>query len=235
VTGKKFAPNGLLSGMTIPAVAGAAVLLIGLFFPSLRARFGSPLTPELRWIFLASIVVMILHKVESYGAGEFDVCPTYLNTERKFGGNVRKAMFLSFVPTFLGMLVVTYLAFVGPPWHLLLLTVWLAQGVHELHHSAKSAARGRLYPGVFTSVLFVGVTALLMYPRWWDQVLGARGPAFPVFYALLPFVWAAFYFEDKRWQAGTDESIWNPSRAASRPGRPLGSALEADVRRIPVA
>jgi hypothetical protein len=230
VTGKKIAPNGPLSGMTIPAAAGAAVLLIGLFSESLRPRFGAALTPELRRVFLASIVVMILHKAESYWAGEFDVCPTYLNTEKRFGGSTRKAMFLSFVPTFLGMLVVTYLAFVGPPWHLLLLTVWLAQGVHELHHSAKSAARGRPYPGVFTSVLFVGVTALLMYPRWWDQVVGSRGAMFPVFYALLPIIWAAFYLEDKRWQAGTDESIWNPRRAASRPGRPLGSALEADVR-----
>jgi hypothetical protein len=209
VTKKKIAPNGLLSGMTIPAVVGAAVILIGLFSPALRAHFGAALTPELRGVFLASIVVMVLHKAESYWAGEFDRCPTYLTTGRKWEDNPRRAMFLSFVPTFLGMLLVTFLAFMGPPWHLLLLTVWLAQGVHELHHSAKSLARGRPYPGVFSSVVFVGVTAVLMYPRWWDQVLGARGPAFPAFYALLPLVWAAFYFEDKRWQAGTDASVWD--------------------------
>jgi hypothetical protein len=202
--------NGHLSGMIIPAAA-AGVLPVALVWPAFRARFAAGLSPAFLGAFLLSAVVMALHKAESFWAGEFDQCPVYLTSgQAAWAQNPRKAIFLAFVPTFIGMLLVASLALIGPPWHLLILTIWLGQGLHELHHSAKSVARRRFYPGVFTSLIFVAVVSFGVFPRWYGAVVGSRGAIFYGYYALIPFVWLAFYAEDRSWISRADPAIWNP-------------------------
>jgi len=206
--------NGLLSGMILPGLAAALAVPLGLLSPAFRSHFAAPLSPEFQGVFLASVVLMALHKVESFWRGEYDQCPVYVSqAQSPSWQNPRKAVFLAFVPIFIGMLLVAYLAFLGPPWHLIILTVWLAQGAHELHHLAKSLARGRLYPGLVTSVLFVGVMSFGLFPRWHDAVLGARGLAFYGYYALLPCVLLGFYLEDRKWISRAPPAIWNPARS----------------------
>ena len=208
--------NGPMSGMIIPALAAAAVLPLALISDSFRSHFTGALTPSFQAVFLISIVLMALHKLESFWFGEYDQCPVYATTaQAEWAQNPRKAVFLTFVPTFIGMLLMAFMAFLGPPWHLIILTVWLGQGAHELHHTGKSLARGRLYPGIFTSVLFVGVMAFGLFPLWHDAVIGARGLVFYGYYAVLPLVLLGFFLEDRKWISQAPESIWNPARPAS--------------------
>lgn len=202
-----------MSGMIIPALAAAAVLPFGFFSATFRSHFTAALTPSFQGVFLISIVLMALHKLESFWFGEYDQCPVYATTaQAEWAQNPRKAVFLTFVPTFLGMMMMAFLAFLGPPWHLIILTVWLGQGAHELHHTGKSLARARLYPGIFTSVLFVGVMSFGLFPLWHDAVVGARGLLFYGYYALLPIVLLGFYLEDRKWISRAPESVWNPAK-----------------------
>jgi hypothetical protein len=204
--------NGPMAGMIVPALTAALVLPIALLSPAFRSHFASPLSTAMQVAFFASVVLMVLHKVESFWFGEYDQCPVYVTQANSgFAGNPRKAQFLTFVPTFLGMLMFAFLAFLGPPWHLITLTVWLGQGLHELHHLAKSAARGRAYPGIVTSILFVAVMSFALFPMWHDAVIGARGVIFYAYYALMPLVFLGHYFEDKKWIAAAPEAIWNPN------------------------
>ena len=213
--------NGPLSGMIIPALTAAVVLPLGFFSAGFRSHFAAPLSPAFQWVFGVSIVAMALHKLESFWFEEYEQCPVYLTSgQADWARNPRKAVFLGFVPTFLGMLGVAFLGFLGPPWHLLVMTVWLGQGAHELHHAAKSLARGRLYPGVGTSLFFVGVMWFGVFPLWHDLVIGARGWLFYGPYAALPLVFLGYYLEDRKWISLAPASIWRrpiPARQASTP------------------
>ena len=225
--------NGPLSGMIIPALTAAIVLPLGLFSAEFRGHFAAPLSPTFQWIFLASIVAMALHKLESFWFEEFEQCPVYLTSgQTQWARNPRKAVFLGFVPTFIGMLSVAYLAFLGPPWHLLVITVWIGQGAHELHHAAKSLARGRLYPGIATSLLFVGVIWFGVFPQWHDLVLGARGLVFFGAYAVLPLAFLGYYLEDRKWISLAPASLWRrptPSLSSAK-RRPIVSTLNSGVQ-----
>ena len=111
---------------------------------------------------------------------------------------------------FFAVLFLVGLAMAGPPWHLIIIImIWLAQGLHELHHSAKSAARRRIYPGLFSSLAFVTVQACWIFPLWWDAVVGTRGSAFTSCILVLPLVWIAFYVEDRDWIFRTPQHVWD--------------------------
>ncbi len=201
--------NGALSGMIIPALTAAVVLPLGFFSADFRSHFTAPLSTTFQWCFFASIVAMALHKLESFWFEEFEQCPVYLTSgQSAWARNPRKAVFLSFVPTFLGMLVVTFLGFLGPPWHLLVMTVWLGQGAHELHHTAKSLSRRRVYPGTVSSVLFVAVMWFGVFPLWHDLVIGARGALFFGAYAALPLIFLGYYLEDRKWVSLAPQFAW---------------------------
>ena len=194
--------NGLLSGMILTGIAAFASTSAVFLSPTLFAHFDHPLTPAIRWLFYASALVMMIHKAESFYCGEYDVCPVYLTSGRaRVAENVRRAIFVSFVTTFLGMLAMVCAALSGPPWHLILIATWLGQGIHELHHSAKSLARGGMYPGVYSSWAFVTLMSFAVFPRWYESVTGSaeRGLGFYLYYSALPLVFAAFYQEDRVW------------------------------------
>ncbi len=203
--------NGLLSAMIIPGITAAVVLTLACVSSTFRSYFAVPLSPVFQGALFASFVLMALHKVESFWFLEYDQCPVYLSQDVS---NPRKAVFLAFVPIFIGMLFFAFMGFFGPPWHLIAITVWLGQGVHEMHHTAKSLARDRAYPGIVTSLMFVALMTFGLFPLWHDAVIGARGFIFYGYYALLPIVFAGFYFEDRKWISLAPPSVWNPPNAS---------------------
>jgi hypothetical protein len=204
--------NGPLSGMVITAVAAFVVMPLAFAYEPVREHFEKPLSPSLRAMFLVTVVLMALHKAESYWFHEYDECPVYLTSGRAVADNPRRAIFVGFVPTFVGMTFVLYLAFLGPPWHLLLFVVWLAQGLHEVHHLAKTLARKKLYPGVFTAIAFVLTMTFGVFPLWHDEVVGARGALFYAYYAAVPVLLAAYYLEDRRWTSRAAVALPTASR-----------------------
>ncbi len=176
------------------------VLVIGFFIPSLARIFDVELSGEIRGAFLVSVTLMLVHKIESYFFKEYDRCPVYLGVERSSrAGNVRQTQFVVFVSTFLLMMYVVVLVMSGPPWPLLLITVWLAQGLHEIHHGAKTLVERRYYPGVISSLVFVLHVCLFIFPKWYSEA-GLDSPfIYYAYYALVPLVFAAFALEHRKW------------------------------------
>jgi hypothetical protein len=206
----KIPKNGLLSGMILTAISAVTVIAVVFIFPEIHQRFDVPLSPSLRFLFLMSALLMVVHKAESYIFGEYDQCPVYLTTGNSPSAkNVRQAIFLSFVPTFLGMLFMVYFALVGPPWHLMIIAIWLGQGLHEFHHLAKSLSRKKTYPGLYSSLLFIGTLSFGVFPLFYDSLSTTRGSLFYAYYLLLPVVFFGFYREDRSWTARTPREIWS--------------------------
>jgi hypothetical protein len=198
--------------MLLTGATAVVVVSLGLACSAFLERFKAPMSPALLRAVGCSIVIMALHKAESFWFDEYDQCPVYVTAgASSWTANPRKAVFVSFVPTFIGMLALLFLALAGPPWHLVIVTIWMGQGLHEIHHSAKTLARRRIYPGLFTAILFVAVQSFWLFPLWHDLVIGSRGAFFYGYYALLPFIFLAFYIEDKSWIRQAPRDIWHPS------------------------
>lgn len=211
--------NGLLSGMCITWMSGAVALAAGLLYAPAQRAFDTAPPEALLDAFLVTVVVMAVHKVESYLTGEFNQCPVYFTSgNASWAQNPRQAIFAAFVSTFLGMMFLVYLTMRGGHWPMLLMGVWAAQGLHEYHHSAKSLARRSYYPGTVTGLLFAAAVGGLLFPAW-AGALGVSGPLFYAFYAAQPLVLLAFYLEDRRWLAGAAEAGFRPGAAAG--GRAL--------------
>jgi hypothetical protein len=195
-----YPKNGLLSGMALTYVTAILAVILGLMIPTFAEMFTHPVSPALLQAFLVSIGLMILHKGESYWTKEYDRCPVYLaSTRASWSKNPRQVLFVGFVGTFLILMLALYLAMKGPPWILLLLTIWLAQGLHEIHHSAKCLAERRYYPGTVSSIVFVAYVGLYVFPHWYDLVVAERGFYFHLYYYLYVPVFIAFYFEHRCW------------------------------------
>lgn len=194
--------NGLLSGMIITQAAAVMAILAGCFLPGVDRIFGGAPPKPLLDVFLGSVVLMTVHKIESYVTGEFDQCPVYLTVGRGWEQNVRRAGFTVFVTAFLGGMFLLALALRGAPWPLLLMAIWCAQGLHELHHTAKSMVRHAYYPGTISGLLFTLLIDVAFFPMWYRALaVGSDVPMY-VFYGVQPIVLLAFYLEDRKWWAG---------------------------------
>jgi hypothetical protein len=195
-----FPKNGLLSGMILPALAAATALLIGFFLPNVAQIFSG--TPSIAFLnsFLVSICLMTVHKIESYLTHEYDVCPVYLtNGQASWAQNPRQAIFVAFVSTFIGMSFMMFLIFKGPPWPLLLLSIWMAQGLHEFHHSAKSLAQKSYYSGTISALLFTAQIDIFVFPKWYGDLGLASTAGFYAYYLIQPVVFLGFYLEHRGW------------------------------------
>lgn len=190
---------GTFSAMGLTWMAAAVAIPVGLLSPAAQTAFDVPLSPHLADLFALSALIMVAHKVESHRTGEFDVAPLYLRQgQAPWAQNPREAMFMVFVTTFLGMLGFVALVLRGGHWPMLMMTVWLAQGVLELHHSAKAAASRGYYSGLFTGLLFSAFMGLFFFPAWRDA-LALPAWVTPAFAAAHPVAWALFYGEHRRW------------------------------------
>jgi hypothetical protein len=197
-----FPNNGPLSGMIITGISAVLALLLGLFVPSSHPVFAAPATDRLLDAFLITILAMVVHKVESYWTGEYARCPVYLTSvHRARGQHPGRLLFQGFVPAVLGGLVLLYFMMRGPPWVLLLLLVWLGQGLHEWHHAAKTLAERRYYPGTVSGLLFVGLMDGLLYPAWSDALPVEPGGWLSAYYAAQPVMFAAYWLEHRGWIA----------------------------------
>lgn len=207
---------GPLSKMALTALVPALGAGVALVHAAFRARLAAPFDEALLSSLGLSVGVMILHKIECYFAHEYDACPVYLNLERApFAKSRRQALFVSFVVPFLVLLLLIYAVASGAPWHWLAIGVWLGQGLHELHHVARSASRRRRYPGAATAAVFALVVLGAVWPATaralglgdgWVTWLGA---------GLAPLVGLAFYLEDRAWLT---------KLAATHPAPPHGMA-----------
>ncbi|MBF0106579.1 MAG: hypothetical protein HQM16_14790 [Deltaproteobacteria bacterium] len=196
-----YPKNGLLSGMALVYLTAFVILVSGSIFPFFNTWFTGYPMPELVNAFLVSIILMAAHKGESYYFKEYDRCPVYLAAGDHAGWmrEPRRVLFVGFVGTFLVFMVVINLILRGPPWPFLLLGIWMVQGWHEIHHSAKTLVERRYYPGVVTSVLFVLHIDVFVFPKWLFQIFGYGHFIGYVYYAVQPLIFLAFVFEHKRW------------------------------------
>ncbi len=157
-----FPKNGLLSGMIVTGLAAAAALTLGFFVPASHSTFDALPTDGLIDAFGITVLAMAAHKVESYLTGEFERCPVYLTSvHREKGKHPGRLLFQGFVPTVIGGLLLAYFLMRGAPWVMLMLLVWLGQGLHEWHHLAKSLAERRYYPGTVSG---------LEHRRWFPRL-----------------------------------------------------------------
>lgn len=197
----EYPKNGLLSGMVMVYATATLVVLAGLFLPPVSVWFSPKPSTELLNVFLVSIVIMAIHKFESYKSKEFDRCPVYLATgsHARWMKQPREVLFVGFVGTFLILMVVINLVMRGAPWPLLLMLIWLAQGLHEIHHSAKTCIERRYYPGVVSSLLFVLHIDLFMVPLWFQHVFGGFHWSGYLYYASQPIIFLAFAIEHRSW------------------------------------
>lgn len=198
-------PNGLLSGMILPAIAGVCAVIVGLFCPEMASVFNTPITVPLLNGFGISILLMVVHKIESYFTYEYNVCPVYLtNGQKSWAQNPRQAIFVAFVGTFLLMMGAVFLVMKGGVWPRLLLSIWLAQGLHEWHHSAKSLAQRSYYSGTVSALLFVLHIDFCVAPLWFDTLLLSaeiKTLALQMYYGIQPVVFIGFYLEHRKWKS----------------------------------
>ncbi|MCB9759890.1 MAG: hypothetical protein H6739_08655 [Alphaproteobacteria bacterium] len=192
-------PNGLLSGMALTWMTALVAIPAGLLSADAAAFFDHPLPVALQDALLLSVFLMAAHKGESYLQGEFNHCPVYLTSaQTRWGRNPREALFVGFVGTFLGLMLLVAMVMRGGPWPMLLLAIWLAQGLHELHHTGKSLARGYYYPGTLTGLAFTLFLDVAVFPLWLET-LGLGMETSWLYYGLQPLVILAFFLEDRRW------------------------------------
>jgi hypothetical protein len=188
--------------MAITWVTALSAVGTGLLLPSLHPVFAGAPSIRLANFLLASVAVIAAHKVESYVTREFDQCPVYLGIDTApWAPSVRQAAFVVFCSVFLGLLLLVALVIRGGPWPMLALAVWAAQGLHELHHAAKSVARRAYYPGTATAVLFVLFMDLGFVPAYVAELAlgsGVRGVIL-AYWLSQPLVFLAFWLEDLAW------------------------------------
>lgn len=200
--------NGLLSGMILTALAALAALVTGFFLPGTAQVFAGTPSDTLLNAFFISICLMTAHKIESYLTHEYNVCPVYLtNGQAAWAQNARQAIFVAFVSTFIGMCFVTLLALKGSPWPKLLLFVWMAQGLHEFHHSAKALAQKSYYSGTVSALFFTAQIDVFVFPKWYAELGLASNAGFYFYYLIQPVVFLGFYLEHRRWLAKTQPAL----------------------------
>ncbi len=191
---------GLLSGMAVTWITAIIVVGVGAAVPRLHPIFAGSPSRRLLDLLVASIVLMAAHKIESYFTREFDHCPVYLGMRQSRWGHDPLALaFVTFVSVFLGMMVLVALAMRDAPWPLLVLAIWCAQGLHELHHAAKSLSRRRYYPGTASALVFVAFMDLAFVPAYLGCLDVDARAVLACYFVAQPLLLGAFYLEDRSW------------------------------------
>lgn len=193
---------GILSRMVITWSTALAILLVGLAVPSMHPIFAGPPSTRLLNLLLLSVGLMAVHKIECYATREWEQCPVYLGIpSAPWARGVRETAFVVFCSLDVAYMLLIALALRGPPWAMLVMAILCAQGLHELHHPAKSLARRRYYPGTASAILFVLFIDLLFAPEYFARLRLPSGNALVWFYVVQPMVLVAFWLEDRAWLA----------------------------------
>lgn len=124
---------------------------------------------RMKWYFFLSILLMLLHKVESYRTHEWEFAPGY-QYALSLGFEKGPLLFLTFVSIlFLGL----FWCFLIMAWRWgqwLLLTVWGLTFLLEWHHVWRTLQAGEYYSGLITALLYI-CFGLLYWHEWWRMTV----------------------------------------------------------------
>ena len=125
------------------------------------------ITAKLKIIFAFSVPVFIMHGIEEYITGfyELDALDEWIFGLLPFT-STHEATFATFQVMFWLLLIISSLLLVSDRVRFQVLLLIGFVYVIELHHPIKAILAGGYYPGLITSLVFP-VFALLFFREWW--------------------------------------------------------------------
>ena len=111
----------------------------------------------LKILFVFSVGLMFLHKLESYYTNEFNVCPVYYHIRLHITNkSISEANFKIFCFWFFSMLfLITSLIITDMQSLPYLFLLWIFMFIHEIHHPIQSFINKSYYSGSFTAWIYV--------------------------------------------------------------------------------
>lgn len=165
----------VLSAMAFPFGVAALWFCVAVIHPPSLDHVEAAFTGSLRRAFLLTLLLMGVHLGEriAFRSPRRPEPPT-IAPEAPF--------LVGFALGLLPMLVMLYLALLGPPYHVVLLTIWIATGHQVALRIGEALAQRRPIPGTFSGVIFTTTMGLLLFPAAHDLVFATRGIPFQGYY-----------------------------------------------------
>ena len=133
------------------------------------------ISTKLRKFFLISIVLFIIHGLEEYFTGFYDVDPIF---KYFFGPFERmsnlQALFLLFQIMLWLLLIISLLLIASKKWQLSLMIIPGLVYIFELHHIYKAVTVGGYYPGLITALAFPFIAFY-----FWKELIHNWSAGFP--------------------------------------------------------
>lgn len=105
--------------------------------------------------FIISVVLMLLHKIESFYTNEYHACPVYARLARE-AKTVQEALFKTFCTClFAALAMILAIWQWGDRAITVLLVIWAFTFVHEIHHPVQTFISGSYYSGTITAWAYV--------------------------------------------------------------------------------
>ncbi len=122
-------------------------------------------SPKMRWMFLLSIFLMMVHKYESFKTAEWEFAPAYLAI---LNWNLEKGemLFLTFITVLFVGLIWCFIIICWNPGQWIFLGFWGLTFLLEWHHIFRTISSGAYYSGLFSAMVYV----IFGFFYWW--VLG---------------------------------------------------------------
>lgn len=117
------------------------------------------ITSRLRTIMAICIALFVLHGIEEWFSGFYDVDPTF-GLAARFAPSKAAAVFVGAQLIVWVMLVVFYVLLLGAKWRLRALALFGLVVTFEIEHLVAALVKREYYPGSVTSALFVPMAAL---------------------------------------------------------------------------
>lgn len=130
-----------------------AFVIIGGYFSYPLFASDYAITKEVKESLFNGFLLMNVHKFESYWQKEWEYTKTFGEDLYTISG-AQRTIYITFVGTFLLMLIPVYCLIFSPTTQALILFMWAGQGFVELHHFAKTIYRGYYYPGTLSGTIF---------------------------------------------------------------------------------
>ena len=109
----------------------------------------------MKTVFIISIVLMLLHKIESFYTNEYHACPVYERLARE-ARTVQEALFKTFCTClFVALVIILAIWQWGDRAITILLVIWAFTFVHEIHHPVQTFISGSYYSGTVTAWAYV--------------------------------------------------------------------------------
>ena len=120
---------------------------------------------HMKFSMFISLILMFMHKVESYYTREWTVCRFYSGLKKiSFLQEHGEIVFLVFCTTFLLSTILMLLMICYEQWIHYNLLIWGCQLINETHHISKAIMRKAYYSGSYSAVLLVLWANLHYFP-----------------------------------------------------------------------